>query len=43
MRALWSPAEFQRFYRERFSVAEGDSIRQAVVALRGGSPVRVAD
>jgi hypothetical protein len=43
MRALWNPAEFQRFYRERFSVAEGDSIRKAVVALRGGSPFRVAD
>jgi hypothetical protein len=43
MRANWNPGEFRRFNRERFSVAEGDSIRQAVVALRGGAALRVAD
>lgn len=42
MRAHWTPAEFRRLSHQRFSDAEGASIRQAVRAL-GGGPMRVAD
>lgn len=42
MRAQWTAAEFKRVNRQRFSDAEGASIRQTVHAL-GGGPMRVAD
>jgi Zn-dependent protease with chaperone function len=42
MRAHWTPSEFKRVNRQRFSDAEGSSIRQTVRAL-GGGPMRVAD
>ena len=42
MRAHWTPAEFRRVNRMRFSDAEGSSIRQTVRTI-GGGPTRVAD
>lgn len=42
MRAHWTPSEFKHVNRQRFSDAEGSSIRQTVRAL-GGGPMRVAD
>ena len=41
-RAHWTPSEFTHVNRQRFSDAEGSSIRQTVRAL-GGGPMRVAD
>jgi hypothetical protein len=41
MRAHWSPEEFRRIDRARFTAEEASSIREAVVAMSG--PGRVAD